>query len=119
MKILLVEDDPEVADYVRQGLQEERHQVATVADGREGLFRATGEDWDLFIVDRMLPKLDGLALVRTLRAASIGTPDKQGPQNGKITVSGYGTLATSVSLPRHEQTNKRDFPCNSLTSKQT
>jgi two-component system, OmpR family, response regulator len=74
VKILLVEDDPEVADYVRQGLQEERHHVATVADGREGLFRATGEDWDLFIVDRMLPQLDGLALVRTLRAASIGTP---------------------------------------------
>jgi two-component system, OmpR family, response regulator len=74
VKILLVEDDPEVADYVRQGLQEERHQVATVADGREGLFRATGEDWDLFIVDRMLPQLDGLALVRTLRAASIETP---------------------------------------------
>lgn len=74
MKILLIEDDPEVADYVRQGLQEERHHVATVADGREGLFRATGEDWDLFIVDRMLPQLDGLALVRTLRAASIGTP---------------------------------------------
>jgi two-component system, OmpR family, response regulator len=74
VRILLIEDDPEVADYVRQGLQEERHQVATVADGREGLFRATGEDWDLFIVDRMLPQLDGLALVRTLRAASIGTP---------------------------------------------
>jgi two-component system, OmpR family, response regulator len=74
VKILLIEDDPEVADYVRQGLQEERHQVATVADGREGLFRATGEDWDLFIVDRMLPQLDGLALVRTLRAARIGTP---------------------------------------------
>jgi two-component system, OmpR family, response regulator len=74
VKILLIEDDPEVADYVRQGLQEERHHVATVADGREGLFRATGEDWDLFIVDRMLPQLDGLALVRTLRAASIGTP---------------------------------------------
>jgi two-component system, OmpR family, response regulator len=75
VKILLIEDDPEVADYVRQGLQEESHQVATVADGREGLFRATGEDWDLFIVDRMLPQLDGLALVRTLRAASIGTID--------------------------------------------
>lgn len=74
MKILLVEDDPEVADYVRQGLQEERHHVATVSDGREALFRASGEDWDLLIVDRMLPQLDGLALVRTLRAAGIGTP---------------------------------------------
>lgn len=74
MKILLIEDDAEVADYVRQGLQEERHHVATAGDGRDGLFRATGEDWDLFIVDRLLPRLDGLALVRTLRAAGIGTP---------------------------------------------
>jgi two-component system, OmpR family, response regulator len=71
---LLIEDDPETADYVRQGLQEERHHVATASDGRDGLFRATGEDWDLFIVDRMLPNLDGLAVVRTLRAANIGTP---------------------------------------------
>jgi two-component system, OmpR family, response regulator len=74
VKILLVEDDPETADYVRQGLQEDGHHVSTVADGREGLFRATGEDWDLLIIDRMLPALDGLALVRTLRGAGTVTP---------------------------------------------
>ena len=74
MKILLVEDDAETADYVVQGLAEEGHAIEVAATGREGLFLATGADWDLLIVDRMLPGLDGLALVRTLRAGGIATP---------------------------------------------
>lgn len=74
MKLLLIEDDPETADYVRQGLLEEGHALHVIADGRAGLFRAVGEDWDLLIVDRMLPGLDGLALVQTLRAGSVRTP---------------------------------------------
>ncbi|MGH7044284.1 MAG: response regulator, partial [Acetobacteraceae bacterium] len=67
MHVLLIEDDAETAEYVSQGLADDGHAVAVAGDGREGLFRATGEDWDLLIVDRMLPALDGLALVRTLR----------------------------------------------------
>ncbi len=74
MKILLVEDDPETAEYVAQGLREEGHNLARSADGRDALFRATGEDWDLLIVDRLLPGLDGLAVVRALRAAGLTTP---------------------------------------------
>jgi two-component system, OmpR family, response regulator len=74
LRILLVEDDPETADYVVQGLKEEGHRVVVGADGREGLFLAAGEAWDLVIVDRMLPGLDGLALVRTLRSSGIQTP---------------------------------------------
>jgi len=74
LRILLVEDDTETADYVRRGLDEAGHNVATSADGREGLFRAAGEDWDLLIVDRMLPGLDGIALVRTLRSSGIECP---------------------------------------------
>ena len=74
MKLLLIEDDPETADYVREGLQGESHELHVVADGRTGLFRAVGEAWDLLIVDRMLPGLDGLALVQTLRAGSVLTP---------------------------------------------
>ncbi len=74
MRILLVEDDPETADYVVQGLEEEGHRVVVGADGREGLFLAAGEAWDLVIVDRMLPNLDGVALVRTLRSSGIQTP---------------------------------------------
>lgn len=74
MKILLIEDEPETAEYVAQGLAEEGHRLSVARDGRDGLFRATGEDWDLLIIDRMLPGLDGLGLVKTLRAADIKTP---------------------------------------------
>lgn len=74
MKILLVEDDLETANYVLQGLQEAGHNVAVAPEGRDGLFRAAGEDWDLLIVDRMLPGLDGLGVVRTLRGAGVSTP---------------------------------------------
>lgn len=54
MKILLIEDDEEVADYAMQGLAREGHLVSRVADGREGLLRASCETWDLLIVDRRL-----------------------------------------------------------------
>jgi two-component system OmpR family response regulator len=74
VRILLIEDDPQEAAYVDQGLQDEGHQLEVAMDGRAGLLRAVGEDWDLLIVDRMLPGLDGLALVRTLRAAGNLTP---------------------------------------------
>jgi two-component system OmpR family response regulator len=74
VKILLIEDDREAAGYVAQGLAQEGHNLSVSHDGRDGLFRATGENWDLLIVDRMLPGLDGLALVRTLRAGEVKTP---------------------------------------------
>jgi two-component system, OmpR family, response regulator len=73
MNILLVEDDPETADQIAQGLGEEGHHVAIESDGHAGLARA-GEIWDVLIIDRMLPGLDGLSLVRTLRTGSITTP---------------------------------------------
>ncbi len=73
MRVLLIEDDPDAAEFVTQGLASENHAVETVREGRDGLLRAAGEDWDLLIVDRMLPGLDGLALVRTLRAAGVMT----------------------------------------------
>jgi two-component system OmpR family response regulator len=74
LRILLVEDDAETAEYVLHGLSEAGHSVAIAPDGRDGLFRAAGEEWDLLIIDRMLPGLDGLGLVRTLRAGGIGSP---------------------------------------------
>jgi two-component system, OmpR family, response regulator len=73
VKILLVEDDAETANYVLQGLHEEGHSVSLAADGRDALFRAAGEDWDLLIIDRLLPQMDGLGVVRALRAAGITT----------------------------------------------
>jgi two-component system OmpR family response regulator len=74
LRILLVEDDTETANYIQQGLQEAGHQVSAAHDGRSGLSRAVGEDWDLLVLDRMLPWLDGLGIVRTLRAGGIVTP---------------------------------------------
>jgi two-component system OmpR family response regulator len=74
MKILLIEDDPEIADYLQAVLREHGHAVDRAADGREGLFMATTEAYDVLIVDRMLPGLDGLSLVKVVRAAEIKTP---------------------------------------------
>ena len=74
MRILLIEDDVRLADYIRKGLQEAGHTVLAAVDGREGLFLATGEEVDAIILDRMLPGLDGLDLLRMLRAAGRATP---------------------------------------------
>ncbi|WP_322784400.1 response regulator transcription factor [Acidiphilium sp. PA] len=74
LRILLIEDDARTADLVRAGLGPEGHDIVVAADGRTGLLRAGGEAWDMIIVDRMLPGLDGLGLLRMLRGAGINTP---------------------------------------------
>jgi two-component system, OmpR family, response regulator len=74
MRILVVEDDSETAGYLTSGLEEEGHAVSWSRAGRDGLFLAMTENFDLLIIDRMLPELDGLTLVKTLRAARIETP---------------------------------------------
>lgn len=74
MRILLAEDDTEAAGFAVQGLAGEGHSLRVAADGREALLLASCESWDLLIVDRMLPQLDGLALVRMLRAGGNATP---------------------------------------------
>nr|WP_246514261.1 response regulator transcription factor [Neoroseomonas soli] len=74
VRILLVEDDAETAAYVARGLEEAGHVVDRAADGQDGLFLATGGGHDVMVVDRMLPKLDGLSMVRAVRAAGIATP---------------------------------------------
>ncbi|KEO53171.1 winged helix-turn-helix domain-containing protein [Thioclava indica] len=74
MKLLLIEDDVTTADYVAQGLREESHLVDALANGRDGLSQALGGEYDVIIVDRMLPELDGLSIVRAVRAAKIATP---------------------------------------------
>ncbi|HEX4737713.1 MAG TPA: response regulator transcription factor [Allosphingosinicella sp.] len=73
-KILLIEDDKETASYLVRGLGEEGHGVEHVADGRDGLFRATDGSFDLVILDRMVPGLDGLGLLKAMRAAKVETP---------------------------------------------
>lgn len=74
VRILLIEDDKETAEYVDQGLREEGHELHLASDGRSGLLRAAGDGWDLLIVDRMLPNLDGLGVVRLLRQSGVQTP---------------------------------------------
>ena len=74
MKILLIEDDKETADYVARGLREHGNVVDVAATGRDGLFLAGGGRHDVLVVDRMLPGLDGLGLVRTLREAGVKAP---------------------------------------------
>lgn len=74
MHILLIEDDDAVADYVAVGLKEAGHLVDRRSDGREGLIQATCEDYDVIILDRMLPSVDGMKVLATLRATDDATP---------------------------------------------
>jgi two-component system OmpR family response regulator len=74
MRVLIVEDDPTIADFVRKGLAESGYAVDVAADGQEGLDRAASGDYDIAIVDLMLPKLDGLALIDRMRSRSVRTP---------------------------------------------
>ncbi len=74
MKILLIEDDGETIDCITTGLRDRGHVVFHAAGGSDGLRLATTEAYDLLIVDRMLPGLDGLSLVKTLRDAGSKTP---------------------------------------------
>lgn len=74
MKLLLVEDDKDTAAYVRRALAEAGHVVDLAGVGREGLMLAAGEPYDVIVLDRMLPEMDGLAILRTLRASGVKTP---------------------------------------------
>ena len=75
MRILLVEDDAEVARFVKKGLQEAGHTVEHATNGRDGLFLAASEQFDLMVLDRMLPGgVDGVRLVETLRSQGNRAP---------------------------------------------
>jgi two-component system OmpR family response regulator len=74
VKILVVEDDAETAAYITGGLHQHGHVTDHAANGRDGLFLASSEAYDVLVVDRMLPGLDGLGIVRTLRATGQSTP---------------------------------------------
>lgn len=74
MRILVIEDDLETASYIKKGLGEAGHLVDHVGEGKEGLLLATTEDYDALIIDRMLPQVDGLTIVKTMRASDINSP---------------------------------------------
>ena len=74
MRLLIVEDDREAAEYLRKALREAGHMAELAKDGEEGLALAPGGDFDVLVVDRMLPKRDGLSVISELRARGDKTP---------------------------------------------
>lgn len=73
-RLLLVEDDSETAGYLQEGLGENGINVVAVTNGSDGLMRALSEPWDIVILDRMLPGLDGLTILTRMRSADVMTP---------------------------------------------
>lgn len=74
MRILVAEDDHDTAEFVRRGLRELGHNVVLTSDGLDALHVLSTEQVDVAILDRMLPRLDGLSIVRRARAAEIDVP---------------------------------------------
>jgi DNA-binding response OmpR family regulator len=74
MRILVIEDEKDVADFVKKALQEESHAVDIARDGQTGEDLALSEPYDLIILDIMLPKKDGISLLREIRRAKVNTP---------------------------------------------
>ncbi|WP_417468915.1 response regulator transcription factor [Maricaulis sp.] len=74
MRILIVEDDREAANYIRKGLRESGHVADHAPDGEEGLEMARAAEYDVLVVDRMMPRMDGLTMVAALRADNVRTP---------------------------------------------
>jgi two-component system OmpR family response regulator len=74
VRILVIEDDKDVASFIRSGLMQAGCNVDNAANGKDGLFLATTEKYDALVVDRMLPGVDGLTVIRTLRASANTTP---------------------------------------------
>jgi two-component system OmpR family response regulator len=74
MRILLIEDDKDTAAYLAKGLDESGHTVHVAHDGREGLFMAMDQPYEVLVVDRMLPGMDGLSIIRALRTSGNQTP---------------------------------------------
>jgi len=74
MRILVIEDDAEVAAYLVKGLKENGYNVDGATDGKEGLLMAASENYDVMVIDRMLPNVDGLTIIKTIRATGKQTP---------------------------------------------
>jgi two-component system OmpR family response regulator len=74
MRVLVIEDDPDAARYLVKGLKESGHVVDHAADGKDGLFLAMSEKHDVMVIDRMLPEVNGLAIIEAIRTAGKKTP---------------------------------------------
>jgi len=74
MRILVIEDEKKIADFIKRGLKEEGYAVDAASDGEAGLFLAKTNEYDLILLDLMLPKMDGLAVCKKLKTEKIATP---------------------------------------------
>ena len=74
MKVLIVEDEPKIAGALSRGLKQEKYIVEVCDDGESGLASALGDEYDVIILDRMLPGMDGIEICRQIRANNITTP---------------------------------------------
>ncbi len=74
MHILVIEDDPTTGDYIASGLQSEGHVVDLISNGRDGLIQAMSGTYDVMVLDRMVPDVDGMSILRTLRASKNPVP---------------------------------------------
>lgn len=74
MRLLCVEDDKDLQEFVVKGLQEKGHVVDATSQGKDGLFLATTEQYDVLLIDRMLPDIEGLTIIKTLRGADNTVP---------------------------------------------
>ena len=74
MRILVIEDEKKVANFIKRGLEEEKYEVQTATDGEEGLKLALEKTFELIVLDWMLPKKDGLSILKDLRGQKNMTP---------------------------------------------
>ncbi|GFD72386.1 DNA-binding response regulator [Tenacibaculum sp. KUL113] len=84
MRVLIIEDDRTVANYINKGLSELGHIADVAHDGKEGLFLATTEKYDVLVLDRMVPHVDGMTILNALRASKIDTPTIILSAKGKV-----------------------------------
>jgi len=74
MRILIIEDEKKVANFIKKGLEEEHYAVDTTYDGEAGLFMAEANEYDLIVLDLMIPKIDGLEVLKRIRGNKMNVP---------------------------------------------
>jgi two-component system OmpR family response regulator len=84
MRCLVIEDDDQLRGYVEKGLRESGHSVDSTGDGRDGLFLATSETYDVLVIDWMLPNVDGISILHAIRAAGNTVPALMLSARGKV-----------------------------------
>lgn len=132
MRALVIEDDNQTADFIAKGMKENNHTVDVANNGKDGLFMATTENYDVLIVDRMLPELDGLSVIKRLRAAdnhvpvlilsALGEVDdrvtglRAGGDDYLVKPFAFTELLARIEVMRRRQTEFSEAPQTKLTA---